>query len=144
MAQRPAASETIHAGCVARDGRGLLILGPSGSGKSALALQLIAFGACLVSDDRTCLNVREDHLVAHAPDAINGQIEARFMGILAAPTAGATPLHLVVDLNQSETVRMPEPQTITILGCTLPLIRKVEAPHFAAALYLYLSGTRLA
>jgi HPr kinase/phosphorylase len=122
----------------------VLILGPSGSGKSALALQLVAFGARLVSDDRTCLSVRDDHLIAQAPETIKGQIEARFIGILAAPVAGPTPVHLVVDLEQSETHRLPEPKSTTILGCTLPLIHKADAPHFAAALFLYLSGTRLA
>ena len=48
----------LHATCVAVDGRGLLILGPSGSGKSALALQLIALGAQLVADDRTRVSRR--------------------------------------------------------------------------------------
>jgi len=46
------ATTTIHASCVAVDGKGLLITGASGSGKSALALQLMAFGAHLIADDR--------------------------------------------------------------------------------------------
>ena len=41
----------IHASAVALDGRALLIVGPSGSGKSALALRMMAHGATLVSDD---------------------------------------------------------------------------------------------
>ena len=48
-------SETIHASCVAIDGRALLIEGASGDGKSDLALRLIDRGATLVSDDYTCL-----------------------------------------------------------------------------------------
>ena len=48
---------TIHATCVAIEGRGVLIVGPSGSGKSDLALRLIDRGAALVADDYTDLNV---------------------------------------------------------------------------------------
>ena len=52
----PSHGETIvHASCVARDGRAVLIRGASGSGKSGLALQLMALGAGLVADDRTRL-----------------------------------------------------------------------------------------
>jgi HPr kinase/phosphorylase len=43
----------LHATTVAIGGRGVLILGPSGSGKSGLALELMAMGAGLVADDRT-------------------------------------------------------------------------------------------
>ena len=39
---------TIHATTVAIDGRGVMIRGGSGQGKSALALQMIAMGAELV------------------------------------------------------------------------------------------------
>ncbi|MFQ5437976.1 MAG: HPr kinase/phosphorylase, partial [Paracoccaceae bacterium] len=45
----------VHAGAVAFDRRAVLILGPSGSGKSSLALELMSRGASLVSDDRTIL-----------------------------------------------------------------------------------------
>lgn len=56
----------LHASCVALDGRGLLILGPSGSGKSALALELMALGADLVADDRTEIEGQGPDLVAAA------------------------------------------------------------------------------
>ena len=50
-------SEIIHANGVSFDGKGLLILGASGAGKSSLTFEMIALGATLVSDDRTCLRV---------------------------------------------------------------------------------------
>ncbi len=64
-----------HASCVAYGGRGVLILGASGRGKSALALRLMALGAVLVADDRTDLCREGDSVMARAPDAIKGMIE---------------------------------------------------------------------
>jgi serine kinase of HPr protein (carbohydrate metabolism regulator) len=52
-------AETLHASTVASDGRAVLITGPSGSGKSDLALRLIDRGFALVSDDRTAEHCRE-------------------------------------------------------------------------------------
>ena len=45
----------MHASCVSYENHAVLILGPSGIGKSSLALQLMALGAVLVADDKTCL-----------------------------------------------------------------------------------------
>ena len=70
-------------------GAALLILGASGRGKSALALGLMAAGATLVADDRTHLHARRRRqLVASAPAAIAGLIEARGIGILKAEALG--------------------------------------------------------
>ncbi|HHY02835.1 MAG TPA: serine kinase, partial [Paracoccus sp.] len=88
---------TIHASAVAIEGRGLLILGPSGAGKSSLALALMAQGALLVADDRVLLDASEGQLIAACPAPLLGRIEARGVGILAAPPAGPVPLAQVVD-----------------------------------------------
>ena len=61
---------TLHATCVAVEGRGVLITGPSGSGKSSLALALMAHGARLVADDRVTLSLREGTLWATCPETI--------------------------------------------------------------------------
>jgi HPr kinase/phosphorylase len=133
----------LHASAVACDGRGLLILGPSGSGKSALALQLMALGADLVSDDAVVLNRgRDGALVATAPDTIRGLVEARGIGLLYAPALSGCPIHAVVDLSRTETERLPPERTTCLLGVTLPLLHKVETNHFAAALRVYLAGGR--
>jgi HPr kinase/phosphorylase len=140
------ASETLHATTVAlpdrsgRLARGLLILGQSGSGKSALALRMIALGAQLVADDRTVVTLRGDRLIATAPPAIRGLIEARGLGVLRVPVLAAAQPVAVLDLDRLETERMPEARRHRILGVTLPLLRRVEAPHFPAALLLYLSS----
>ncbi|WP_331459605.1 HPr kinase/phosphorylase [Paracoccus liaowanqingii] len=70
----------LHATTVALEGRGLVILGPSGSGKSGLALELMAVGAVLVADDRTDLRLQQGRLIAQAPPALSGRIEARGWG----------------------------------------------------------------
>lgn len=134
----------IHAGCVALGNRGVLILGASGTGKSALALQLMAIGCELVSDDRTALAARGDVVVAAAPLHIRGQIEARGVGILNAPARAAARLALVVDLDEAEGARLPPMRTYTLLGVELPLLHRVESPHFPAAILQYLKGGRSA
>jgi hypothetical protein len=55
----------LHASCVARDEQGLLLIGPSRSGKSTLALALSQTGFRLLSDDRTFCSFRRDKLQAY-------------------------------------------------------------------------------
>ena len=121
----------------------MLITGPSGSGKSGTALQLMAFGAALVADDRTCL-ARPDGgpPVASAVPTIAGLIEARGVGILACDAAPPCRLALVVELSEIENERLPPRRTRCILGYDLPLFHKVESPYFAAALLQYLKCCR--
>jgi HPr kinase/phosphorylase len=137
------ATETLHATCVAVDGRGLLILGPSGSGKSALALRLISRGAVLVSDDRTRLELAGDRLQASCPNPdLQGMIEARGVGILRAPSEAKAEVALVVDLGQPEPDRLPPHRTVTILGKAVSLVLHVQNDHFPDALMLYLRHGR--
>lgn len=135
-------SHTIHASTVAWDQRALVIMGSSGSGKSALALDLMAFGCALVADDRTSLTVASGALIARAPDTISGLIEARGVGILNATPAGPAQVSYVVDLDQRTDDRMPQRQYITLLGCRVPLILRVHEPHFPSALLQLLKAGR--
>ncbi|MFA5581772.1 MAG: HPr kinase/phosphatase C-terminal domain-containing protein [Paracoccaceae bacterium] len=134
----------IHASCVAVNGAGLLILGPSGAGKSGLALQLMAFGAALVADDRTLLRRAGADIIADAPPQIAGRIEARGIGILNATPYGPVRLRAIVDLAQPEGERLPPLRTMALLDKEIPLIYKGEGPYFAAALMQYLKGDRSA
>lgn len=137
-------TQIVHGSCVALNGQAVLIVGASGSGKSGLALQLMALGAQLVADDRTRLWSCDTGLMADAPPAIRGQIEARGVGILAAGPAGPATIRLVVDMDHMETERLPKAHDTQILGVTLPRIKKSDAAHFPAAVLLYLRGERLA
>lgn len=132
----------LHASCIAHSGRGLLILGPSGSGKSTLALELMAFGAALVADDRTILNVRQGRIIADAPDSIRGRIEARGVGILNAQAYGPVELALAVDLERPEPDRLPPDRHIELMDCRLPLVLGAGQVHLAPMLLQYLIAGR--
>lgn len=79
---------------------GVLLLGPSGSGKSDLALRMIQAGAKLVADDRTDLYVARGRLYAKPPRRIAGLLEIRGVGIVAVPHAPQTQVTLVVELGK--------------------------------------------
>lgn len=125
-------SETVHASCIAIDGKAVLISGPSGSGKSDLALRLIDRGFVLVSDDQTLLRKAGDRLVASAPATIAGKLEIRGIGIVEMPTVSDVPVALVIELT-SEIQRLPDDsRERAILGLKLPLI-SVDATTASAA-----------
>ena len=133
--------EIIHASCVEVNGAGLLIIGPSGSGKSAMALKLIALGARLVADDRTIVENNKGKVIASCPATLSGLIEARGIGILPVQTVTASvEIRLVLDLNQTETQRMPPRRTTKIAEVDVETITRIEADHLPAALLCYLKG----
>jgi len=114
----------VHGTSVALGGGGLLLRGPSGSGKSDLALRLIDAGARLVADDQTELRRLGDALIMTAPAILAGQIEVRGIGILRVPSVNSAPLRLVVDLVAPKAIeRLPEPESIELLGRSVPLLR---------------------
>jgi len=133
----------LHASCVAVGPRAVLILGAAGAGKSALALQLIAYGAALIADDQTLLTRHGDQLVATCPSPLSGMIEARGIGLLHAPPRASATIQLVVDLDQTETDRLPPHRITTLLDVQLPLVLGAQTPHFPASVLCYLNGSRL-
>ena len=123
----------IHGTCVDLSGTGVLLRGPSGSGKSDLALRLIDGGAALVADDRVELAARDGSLMAAAPANLAGMIEVRGMGIMAVPSIPRSAIGLVVDLVHEDALeRMPERMVCSLLGVDLPLMR-LDAKSASAA-----------
>ncbi len=133
----------VHASCVVVKGRGLLIVGTSGTGKSALALQMMALGADLVADDRVDLRLERGKVIAMAIQNISGLVEARGIGLLRAIAAGPAAVHYVVDLDQNEDARLPEPITIQLLRQTVLLLRGAGVPNLPAALIQLLKMGRV-
>jgi serine kinase of HPr protein (carbohydrate metabolism regulator) len=115
-------AETVHASTVALDGRAVLITGPSGSGKSDLALRLLDRGFTLVSDDQTLVRKDGNRLLASAPPTIAGKLEIRGIGIVDMDRVEDVPIALLVELT-SEIRRLPDDsRERPILGIPLPLI----------------------
>ncbi|MCJ2094174.1 HPr kinase/phosphatase C-terminal domain-containing protein [Methylobacterium sp. J-072] len=105
---------SLHAACVALGESGVLIRGPSGSGKSSLALLLAAESdGAFVADDRVICERRAGALVARPHDALVGQVEIRGQGILPVQELGLAIrpeaiVRLAIDL-VAESRRLPEP-----------------------------------
>ncbi len=122
MSSPALSSETLHASCIVKDGRAVLISGRSGSGKSDLALRLIDRGASLVSDDYTIVRRVSGKLIASAPANIAGKIEVRGIGLVEVPALAEAPVCLMVDVSR-EVERMPQGnEPVVIAGVRLPLV----------------------
>lgn len=126
----------IHATAVAlpREGGwdGVLLRGPSGSGKSDLALRLIDEGARLIADDQTELCVDETTVSLRAPARIADRLEVRGLGLVAVRSVDQARLVLVAELAPAADIeRLPEPQAVTLAGVEVAMVR--VAPFEASA-----------
>ena len=126
-----AAAASIHASAVMVGNRAVLIRGPSGSGKSRLAFNLILAGrtgqippAMLVGDDRVHLAVHGHHLVVRPAPQLAGLIEIRGLGIRRCAFAEEAVVGLVVDLAAQDAERLPAPESLQTLihGVKIPRI----------------------
>ena len=122
--------ETVHASAVEIDGKGILILGQSGAGKSALALDLIdqaglrGVPAKLIGDDRIVLAARKGQTFASPAPQLAGLVEVRGSGIHQISHVEDAVLHLCVRLVQEDKgIRMPPEEAAEVLpGVFLPLL----------------------
>lgn len=137
-------SETLHASLIAlrvREAwRGALIEGPSGTGKSDLALRCLLAGFSLAADDRVIVFANDGALWGRAPDAIAGLIEARGVGIRRVTPLPFARIDLAVDLAAApdEVERLPNGETRVLFGIAVPAARlwpfEAAAPAKLAAL----------
>jgi HPr kinase/phosphorylase len=120
---------TVHASAVLVGARAVLIRGPSGSGKSRLALGLIEAGhagrlrfARLVADDRVHLEAAGGRLLARPAATLAGLIEVRGAGLLRVPHEASAVVGFVVDLAATDASRLPDParRKTEIEGISLP------------------------
>lgn len=116
----------IHASLIDINGKGVLIRGKSGSGKSDLALRFIyEEKAKLVADDRVDIWVEDGIVKGKAPRELYGMLEIRGVGIsVLDDIIEETNIDLVVDLVDSidKIERMPEKEFLDILGVKIPKI----------------------
>jgi serine kinase of HPr protein (carbohydrate metabolism regulator) len=132
MSGRSLSSESVHASTVALAGRAVLITGPSGSGKSDLALRLLERGFSLVSDDQTIVRRAGSRLIATAPPTIAGKLEIRGIGIVEMEAQAEASVALIVELT-GEFARLPDDgRERQLLGVSVPLIT-VDAMTASAA-----------
>ncbi len=122
--------QTIHASAVAVDGKGILILGKSGAGKSELALDLLdqcairGLEGALIGDDQIVLTQKDFGVFASAPPSLAGLIEVRGSGIHKINNIKESRLFLAVRLvDPKDAVRMPEDEEQEIApGISLPCL----------------------
>lgn len=116
--------DLLHANSIAFENKGLLILGPSGSGKSDLSLRLIEKGWSLVGDDYSKVWEEHEKLWAKPHENTSGEIEVRGLGIVKVPFIQKAQVlglvYLVVDPKEVE--RMPELSNKTVMNVSLPFI----------------------
>ncbi len=124
-------AETHHATCVDFNGKGVLIIGKSGAGKSDLALRLIKnnqHSSCLVtlvSDDQVCLTGLNHRLIASPPKPLEGLLEVRGVGLCHFEFLASSPIYLLVKLDKNKTIeRLPDfsQQQDAIAGISIPYI----------------------
>jgi serine kinase of HPr protein (carbohydrate metabolism regulator) len=119
-------SGPVHGSALLVGERGVLIRGPSGSGKSALLLALLdrhPGASWLIADDRVILTSSRGRLVASVPATIAGRMEIRGQGIVSREHVSPALIGLVVDLKRlGECPRLPSPEEAiaTLEGVALP------------------------
>jgi len=112
-----------QATCVAIGGRGVLIEGPAGSGKSSLALMLIDRSAQLIGDDGVLIEPHSASLIARPHPNTRGLLELRNLGVLPWPVTDEAPVALVILLDAAAPRFIDAPETCERAGIALPLVR---------------------
>jgi HPr kinase/phosphorylase len=121
-AGRSKALGSVHATALVVGEAGVLIRGPSGSGKSGLALALMALAghrglfAALIGDDRVYIRVSSRQVLASGAPNVCGLIERRGYGIVRAPVEPCAVVRLVVELSlgRERNPRLPDDDSLNV------------------------------
>ena len=131
----------IHATCVDINGSGVLIVGSSGSGKSSLAINLLALGSKSVADDQCELVKKNNRFSVSKPASLPNSIEIRGVGLVSVPMVVETSLDWVVNMDEAENERMPDLRFTEIGGCKIPTIFGKNMDDLASRIYVLVSNT---
>ena len=138
----------VHATAVLVGDRGILISGPSGSGKSSIANELVrraagrdAFAA-LICDDQCFLTAIDGRLICAAPASLQGGLEVRGSGLHTVDFEPCGVIHLAVELTKPEqAIRFASDARIVLEGVAIPHLilpeREVEAACRAVEVRLF-------
>ena len=130
----------MHATCVDVNGSGVLIVGRSGSGKSSLAINLLALGSTLVADDKCELVRKNNRFRISKPASLPKSIEIRGVGLVSVPMVNETSLDWVVNMNEVEKERMPTPRFTEIDGFRVPTVFGKDMDDLASRIYVLVSN----
>ena len=131
----------MHATCVDINGSGVLIIGRSGSGKSSLAINLLALGSKLVADDQCeIVNKNNNRFCVSKPASLPKSIEIRGIGLVSVPMVVETSLDWVVDMDEAETERMPDLRFTEIGGYRVPTVFGKNMDELASRIYVLVSN----
>ena len=130
----------MHATCVDINGSGVLIVGRSGSGKSSLAINLIALGSILVADDQCEIVKKNNKLCVFKPTSLPSSIEIRGIGLVSVPMVVETSLDWVVNMDEAEKERMPDLRFTEIDGCRIPTVFGKNMDDLASRIYVLVSN----
>ena len=131
----------IHATCVDINGSGVLIVGSSGSGKSSLAINLLALGSKLVADDQCELVKKNNRFSVSKPASLPNSIEIRGVGLVSVPMVVETSLDWVVNMDEAEKERMPDLRFTEIDGYKIPTVFGKNMDDLASRIYVLVSNT---
>ena len=123
------------------NGSGVLIVGSSGSGKSSLAINLLALGSTLVADDQCELVKKNNRFSVSKPASLPNSIEIRGVGLVSVPVVGETSLDWVVNMDEAEKERMPDLRFTEIDGYKIPTIFGKNMDDLASRIYVLVSNT---
>ena len=133
-------SLVMHATCVDVNGSGVLIVGRSGSGKSSLAINLLALGSTLVADDQCKLVRKNNRFRISKPVSLPKSIEIRGVGLVSVPMVSETSLDWVVNMDKVEKERMPTPRFTEIGGFRVPTVFGKDMDDLASRIYVLVTN----